>query len=61
MGTHRRMVSVEMKKIQASNWISAARSVSPQVVAMAPARPMMVRPRTATMVGKEVYREAASS
>jgi hypothetical protein len=50
-----------MKKIQASNWISAARSVSPQVVTMVSARPMMVRPRMAMMVGKEAFRETASN
>ncbi len=50
-----------MKKIQASNWISAARSVAPQVVTMVSARPLMVRPRMTMAVGREAYREAASN
>ncbi|HVZ29464.1 MAG TPA: hypothetical protein VG839_03655 [Asticcacaulis sp.] len=50
-----------MKKIQASNWISAARSVAPQVVPFVPALSAMARPRIAMSVSKaEAYREAAN-
>lgn len=50
-----------MKKIQASNWISAARSVSPQSLPSLPARSAMASPRTAVAGKSQAYQEAASN